>query len=71
MSAIITIDYRHYLVTDSKKALTVVQILNASKRVEATGYKKFTLTGDSVDVSMTTLTAKDQIKSKPAKKAKP
>ena len=60
--AIITIDFRHYLVADPKKALAVIEILNASQRVDATGYNEFTLQDEPVDVAMQTLPAKTIIK---------
>ena len=66
--AVITIDFRHYLVADPKKALAVVQILNAAQRVEASGYNEFTVMADPVDASMETLASKIVIKTKGGKK---
>lgn len=60
--AIITIDFRHYLVADPKKALAVVQILNAAQRVEASGYNEFAMRAEPIDAAMETLANKVVIK---------
>jgi hypothetical protein len=60
--AVITIDHRHYLVEDAKKALAVIATLNASKRVNATGYNEFTVSDETLDASMQTLSAKVVVK---------
>ncbi len=68
---VITIDFRHYLVSDAKKALAVIETLNAAQRVEATGYNQFTINNDPIDASMQTLSAKVAVKAsreKPTKK---
>jgi hypothetical protein len=69
--AVITIDYRYYLVDDPKKALAVIATLNAAKRVEATGYNDFTISQEPVDASMQTLSAKVIIKQPKSSTKKP
>lgn len=59
--AIITINYHDYYVTDAKKALTVIQILNSAQRVHALGYNEYELSDEAVDVSMTVLSAKVKV----------
>jgi hypothetical protein len=60
---VITIDFRHYLVSDAKKALAVIETLNSAQRVDASGYNLFTISDEPIDASMQTLSAKVTIKS--------
>lgn len=71
MKAIITIGWDEYLVSDAKKALALVEMLQKSERVaRPSGYKpdEITLSGEPVRVEMRSLPASTKII--PAKKGK-
>jgi hypothetical protein len=68
MKAIVEVEFTKYLISDSKKALLVTQILNASQRVRETGYHAYELLDESPSVSMKTLTNQDRMIIKPKAK---
>lgn len=71
MKAIIRINYDEYLVSDAKKALALVEMLQQSERVaRPVGYKpdEITLSSEPVRVEMCSLPASTKII--PAKKEK-
>ena len=74
MKAIIKIDFREYLVSDAKKALTLVEMLQKSTLIERHGdyvYNQITLSDEPVMVEMRSLHATTKILPPKRKAAKP